>query len=73
MRDKIVTLRTFSNSTEAKIVKSKLDAYGIPCMLTNENILGINPIYDHTIGGVQLKVFEKDIERAQLLLGSTDN
>ncbi|MBN1133258.1 MAG: DUF2007 domain-containing protein [Bacteroidales bacterium] len=72
MKEKIVTLRTFSNSTEAKIVKSKLDAYGIPCMLTNENILGINPIFDHTIGGVQLKVFEKDIERAEIILGSNE-
>ena len=72
MRDKIITLRTFSNSSEARIVKAKLDAYGIPCMLSDENIVGINPIYDHSLGGVRLRVFEKDAERARLLLGGEE-
>ena len=68
MRDRIVTIRTFSNSTEARIVKAKLDAYGIPCMLTDENIVGINPVFDHSLSGVKLKVFEKDRERAEIFL-----
>lgn len=70
MKDKIVTLKSFNNPTEARIVKSKLDAGGIPCMLTGENIVGISPIFDHSLGGVKLKVFERDLERARILVGN---
>lgn len=69
MREKLVTLKNFNTSTEALIVKSRLEAYGIPCMLVDENIVGINPIFDHSLSGVKLRVLEKDYEKAMILLG----
>lgn len=68
MKDQIVILKSFSNPTEARIVKSRLESYGIPCMLTNENIVGILPIYNTNLGSVNLKVFKRDLERATALL-----
>jgi len=42
-RDEIIVLRKFETSIEANIVKSKLDAYGIPCFLTEENMANLYP------------------------------
>ena len=69
MREKLVTLKNFSTSTEALIVKARLEAYGIPCMLVDEHIVGVNPIFDHALSGVKLRVLEKDFEQAKSLLG----
>ncbi len=72
MKDKIVTLKTFSSPIEAGIVKSMLESNGISCLITNENFAGVFPIYDFQTGGVKLKVFERDLERALALLNSED-
>jgi DNA-directed RNA polymerase subunit RPC12/RpoP len=54
-RDEIVVLGEFQTSIEANIVKSKLDAYGIPCFLTEENM-------------ANLHLFSRDVERAKHIL-----
>jgi len=68
MREKLVTLKNFNTSTEALIVKARLEACGIPCMLVDENIVGLNPVFDHSLSGVKLRVLEKDFEQAKGLL-----
>jgi hypothetical protein len=61
--ERIIVLQTFNNSIEANIIKSKLDAYGVPCFLTEEHLTAlINPIIS---GGIKLHIFEKD--RSQVL------
>jgi hypothetical protein len=52
----------------AQIVKGRLEANGIPCYLADENINTIMPIYNQMTGGVKLRVFAHDIERAKLLI-----
>ena len=42
-RDDIIVFRKFETSIDANIVKSKLDAYGIPCFLTEENMANLYP------------------------------
>lgn len=68
MEEKIVVVRHFDNPVEANIIKGLLDANEIPCFLTDENIIGLNPLYNPAIGGVKLQVFEKDIEMVERLL-----
>lgn len=66
--DKIALLKTFSLAIEASMAKSKLDAYGIPCFLVNEDSAGIYAIPVNLSLGVRLMVFEEDIERANEIL-----
>ncbi len=68
MEDKIVVYRTFYNPIEANIVKARLEDSDIPCFLTDENVATIQPLYNQAIGGVKLNVFERDIDKINLLL-----
>ena len=64
--ERIVVLQTFNNSIDANIVKSKLDAFGIPCFLTEEHMTSlINPIIS---GGIKLHIFEGDRQQVLDLL-----
>lgn len=65
--DKIVVLKNFADSIEANIAKTKLDAYGVPCFLTEENLANLYPIRNPRFS-VRLHVFEKDKTRAQEVL-----
>ena len=61
--DKTIVLQTFSDLMEAKAMQHKLEEHGITSSLTDENVLGMD-----TIGGVELKIFEKDKEAALKLI-----
>jgi len=61
--DKIVTLKTYNDLVTATVVKSKLKANGIESFLENENAVGLDPL-----GGVELKIFSKDLERASEII-----
>ena len=52
--DKTIVLQTFSDLMEAKAMQNKLDEHGITSSLTDENVLGMDPV-----GGIELKIFEK--------------
>lgn len=58
-QDKTIVLQTFSDLMQAKAMQNKLEENGITSSLTDENVLGMDPI-----GGVELKIFEKDKEAA---------
>ena len=61
-RDDIIVLRKFDNSIEANIVKTKLDAFGVPCFLTEENLTQLTtPLLS---GGIRLHIFARDKEKA---------
>ncbi|HEX6849497.1 MAG TPA: hypothetical protein VF144_21070, partial [Chitinophagaceae bacterium] len=62
-QDKIIVLQTFSDLMEAKAMQNKLNENGITSSLTDENVLGMDPI-----AGVELKIFEKDKEASLRLL-----
>jgi DNA-directed RNA polymerase subunit RPC12/RpoP len=67
--ENLVTLRTFHDSLEANLALSMLRSHGIECVLGDENINAIGGgLYDVLTGGVKLKVFGRDLERAQALL-----
>lgn len=64
--DRIVVFREFDSAIQANIIKAKLDAFDIPCFLTDEN----NPYPSHSIisHGVRLHVFHEDIDHINAIL-----
>ncbi len=62
-QDNTVILHTYNDMTEAKMIQFKLKEHGIDSFLKNENVMGLDPI-----GGVELKIFEKDREAAEKII-----
>jgi hypothetical protein len=66
--DSIIVFQHFDNSIDANIVKAKLDAYGIPCFLTEENFSNLYPSNNFITGGTRLHVFARDKDNINELL-----
>lgn len=61
MDDKIIVYKTFDSPMEANIVAAKLKYAGFDCFLTGENVALVYPVFDTSISGIQLHVFEQDV------------
>jgi hypothetical protein len=66
--EKIIIYTAYDNVVMANLAKTKLDAYGIPCFLTEENFTNLYPLQNQIFPGVRLHVFEKDRERVAEVL-----
>ena len=64
MRDDFTILALFEYSTEAQVIKAKLDSEGINTMLMDEKTVDSDPLISQAIGGVKLLVHNSDLERA---------
>lgn len=62
MEDKIVVYKTYENPMEANVVLARLKDGGFNCFLTGENAALVYPVFDISISGVQLHVFENEVE-----------
>ena len=65
--DKIVVFREYEASIDANVAKTKLDAYGIPCFLTQETLntlMAQNPF----LFTIKLHVFENDVTHVREVL-----
>jgi hypothetical protein len=62
-QDKTIVLYTFNDIQQATLMQDKLMAIGINSFLENENPIGLNPL-----GGIELKIFSKDNERAKKII-----
>ena len=67
-QEKIVIYDAYNTVMEANLAKTKLDAYGIPCFLTEENFTNLYPIRNAIFPGVRLHIFEIDQERVKEIL-----
>jgi DNA-directed RNA polymerase subunit RPC12/RpoP len=67
MREDYSILAVFEYSTEAQLVKSKLDSEEIKTMLMDEKTIDTDPLLSQAIGGVKLLVHNSDLERASKL------
>ncbi|SFU37389.1 Putative signal transducing protein [Pustulibacterium marinum] len=65
---KFVTVATFENAAEAHILKSKLESEGVESFLFDENTVSINPLYNISVGGIKLKVYEEDVEQVAAIM-----
>ena len=63
--EKIVLYKSFDNVILANLVKTKLDAYGVPCFLVDENFVNLYPIQNEIFPGVRLFIFDRDLERVE--------
>lgn len=61
--DNTIVFQTYNDIMEANIAREKLEAGGIVSFLKDENVLGLDPM-----GGIELKIFEKDKEAALRIL-----
>ena len=68
--DKIITFGSYYDPMLAHIIRTRLEANGIPCFIADENTIGANPLYNQAVGGVKLKIFERDIERCREILAT---
>ncbi len=66
--DRIVVYREFDNAIQANIIKTKLDAFDIPCFLTEENLANLYPAQPVLSIGVRLHVFQNDIDQVNTIL-----
>ncbi|MBI3139270.1 MAG: DUF2007 domain-containing protein [Sphingobacteriales bacterium] len=62
-RDKTIVLHVYSEMSEAKMIQDRLAENGIVSFLNDENVLGLDPV-----GGVELRLFEKDMEAAEKII-----
>ena len=68
-RDEIVVFQRFDSVIEANVAKTKLDAFDIPCFLTNENLSGLYPGHGAPyFSQPTLHVFKKDTEKSFRIL-----
>lgn len=72
MDDRIVTFESYSDTMLAEIIKGRLEANGIECFIADENTIGANPLFNNAIGGVKIKVFERDVEKCKAILAQDD-
>lgn len=68
----IVTFRTYFDPMLAQIERGKLMDNGIQCFIADENVAVINPFYNNAIGGIKLKVFQRDVEQCEVILAQHD-
>ena len=61
------TLAVFDYSTEAYLVKSKLDSENIRTQLVDEKTVDSDPLISQAIGGVKLQVHNDDLEKASTI------
>jgi hypothetical protein len=62
-QDKTIVLHIFNDILEATFIQDKLKANEIDSFLENENPIGLNPL-----GGIELKIFAKDKEKAEEII-----
>ena len=72
--EKIIVYQAYDNVIVANLAKTKLDTYGIPCFLTEENFTGLYPLRNDIFPGVRLHIFEQDKEEVSKILNeATEN
>ncbi len=69
----LVTIKTFDNPIDAHILKSKLESENIRSFLFDENIVGLMPLYNLTVGGIKLKINKSDLEDANKILEESNS
>ena len=69
----IVTFETYYNPMLAEIIRAKLEANGIPCMVVDQSLGVLYPVYDQGSGGIKVKVFAHDLEKCREIIGDESN
>jgi len=68
----LVTIARYDSSIQAHIVKAHLEGNGFVCFVFDDNVVDMYGLYSNAIGGVKIKVREKDAEEAYALVQELD-
>ncbi|HET9053040.1 MAG TPA: DUF2007 domain-containing protein [Cyclobacteriaceae bacterium] len=71
--DQIIVFKKYDNSIEANLAKTKLDAHGIPCFLSDENLTNLYPLQNTLLFGVRLHIFSNDRQNAEQILNDVSD
>lgn len=63
-----VTVQRYRDLSEAMFAKGLLEAEGIDCFLSDENMARMNWFYSNALGGIRLQVHASEAERASEIL-----
>jgi hypothetical protein len=63
-----LTIKTFESAIEAEMLKAKFASEGIDSYLFDENITTLMPHLNLAIGGIKLKIDERDFNKATQLI-----
>lgn len=72
MSDTFKTIARFQYSSEAQIIKGRLEAEGIQVFLSDNLTIDTDPLVSNAIGGVKLKVLSRQALKAQHILSSIE-
>lgn len=70
MENTFITIAKFQYTSEAQIIKGRLEADGIEVFLRDNFTIDTDPLVSQAIGGVKLKVLAKDKDTAMEVLQS---
>ncbi|MGS2763415.1 putative signal transducing protein [Sinomicrobium sp. M5D2P9] len=68
MRDTFITVATFQYSSEALVIKGRLEAEGVEVVMADHHTIDVDPLISNAIGGVKLKVRGEDRDKALRIL-----
>lgn len=72
VEDQIITFQTYYDPMLAHIVRTRLEDSGVSCFIADENMIGINPLYNNALGGIKLKIFARDEGKCREILAQDD-
>jgi DNA-directed RNA polymerase subunit RPC12/RpoP len=70
MSDTFITIARFQYTTEAQIIRGRLEADGIKVFLKDHLTIDTDPLVSNAIGGVKLQVLAKDAMKAKHILST---
>lgn len=70
MKETFSKIAVFQYSSEAQIIKSRLEAEGLEVFLFDQFTVDTDPLVSNAIGGIKLKVWAEDEARALRILKS---
>lgn len=68
MKETFSKIAVFQYSSEAQIIKSRLEAEGIEVFLNDQFTIDTDPLISNAIGGIKLKVWQEDENKALEIL-----
>lgn len=70
MKETFSKIAVFQYSSEAQIIKSRLEAEGIEVFLNDQFTIDTDPLISNAIGGIKLNVWQEDHDKAREILKS---
>ncbi|GAB5398680.1 MAG: hypothetical protein Aureis2KO_02650 [Aureisphaera sp.] len=70
MKKTFETIARFTYTSEAQVMRGRLESEGIPAFLVDSVTIDADPLVSNAIGGVKLNVYVGDVDRAMEILES---